>query len=130
MMNPSYEIICDIKQKLKIESDYKLAKTMGWSRSRISHYRSGRAQLDMEGCVLAAEILGMNPIILYGNIVENSNQSIAIKTAWKKAVSMTFAISLMISSTPLFSLYIKELPQNVDFSNSVTVYYVKCFMER
>lgn len=55
-MKTAADYLDEIKEALSIASDYGLAKRLGWSRPRISHYRSGTHHFDEAGALQVAEL--------------------------------------------------------------------------
>lgn len=51
-----------LKRRLKIESDYGLAKRLGFSRQRVSNYTNGLRVFDNETAVRVAELLQLDPL--------------------------------------------------------------------
>lgn len=60
-MKTAAEYLDAIKEAQGIVSDYGLAKRLGWSRPRISHYRSGMHHFDESGALQVAELLDLDP---------------------------------------------------------------------
>lgn len=60
-MKTAAEYLDAIKESKGIASDYQLAKMLGWSRPRISHYRSGIHHFDEAGALQVAELLDLDP---------------------------------------------------------------------
>lgn len=53
-----------VKKRLGIESDYALAKSLGFSLSSVSGYRTGRRFLDDDAALTVAQALNINPLIV------------------------------------------------------------------
>lgn len=59
-MSTTTALLDRIKSQTGLNSDYAIAKALGISRQAVSHYRTGKNQLDSNGVFIAAELLGMN----------------------------------------------------------------------
>lgn len=55
------QLLDEAKKKLKIDSDYKLAKELGFLESEISFWRHGTRAPDAYACFKLAEIVGETP---------------------------------------------------------------------
>jgi len=51
-----------VKRHLRIESDYALAKKLGFSQSAMSSYRTGRRVFDDDAALTVAQALDVNPM--------------------------------------------------------------------
>jgi len=60
-MKTAADYLDAIKASHGIGSDYELAKRLGWSRPRISHYRSGLHHFDESGALQVAALLDLDP---------------------------------------------------------------------
>lgn len=60
-MKTAAEYLDAIKLAHGIESDYGLGKLTGWSRSRVSQYRTGLHHFDEAGALKVAELLDIDP---------------------------------------------------------------------
>jgi transcriptional regulator with XRE-family HTH domain len=60
MNTPQY--LDAVKRHLGIESDYALAKRLGFSQSAMSSYRTGRRVFDDDAALTVALALGVNPL--------------------------------------------------------------------
>lgn len=56
-MRSTVEILDALKRHFSVTSDYAVAKKMGWSRARVSSYRTQRSFLEPWACYQAASIL-------------------------------------------------------------------------
>ena len=56
------EYLDAVKKKLGIESDYALAKRLGFSLSAVSSYRTGRRALDDDAALVIATALDCHPL--------------------------------------------------------------------
>lgn len=60
-MKTASEYLDAIKSAYGIASDYGLAKLTGFSRPRISHYRTGRSHFDDDAALVVAALLDVDP---------------------------------------------------------------------
>lgn len=58
------ELLLECAVKLRVQSDYALAKEMKIPRMRISDYKAGKVKLDTYALVKIAETLGRDPLEL------------------------------------------------------------------
>lgn len=60
-MKTTIEFLDAVKEKLGIDSDYALAKRLGFSLSGMSNYRTGRRILDDDAALAVATALEVHP---------------------------------------------------------------------
>ncbi|HGO6127527.1 TPA: helix-turn-helix domain-containing protein [Burkholderia cepacia] len=58
----------EAKTRLNLPSDYALAKVLGVTHVSISNLRSGKTTMGIDTCVKVAEILDIDPHLLYSRI--------------------------------------------------------------
>lgn len=117
-----------VKTRHSIASDYKLAKKLDISLSLMSKYRTGRATLGDDKCLLVANLLEMSPsAVLIDVFAERTKCEKAAKFLRKTAKQLTTAAASLFLS--LSMIYSTLLPSDVMASNadqfSNNVYYVK-----
>lgn len=66
-MKTTIEFLDAVKEKLGIESDYALAKRLGFSLSAVSNYRTGRRYLDDDSALAIASALEVHPFVVIAN---------------------------------------------------------------
>ncbi|EGK72439.1 hypothetical protein METUNv1_01204 [Methyloversatilis universalis FAM5] len=81
-MNTTQRLMQEAKSALGIESDYALAKALEMSRQAISHYRTGRSQLDVEGAFRIAEVLGKDPAAIIAAVEAERATKPEAREAW------------------------------------------------
>lgn len=81
-MKTAAEYLDAIKKAHGIASDYQLAKRLGWSRPRISHYRSGIHHFDESGALQVAELLDLDPAAVLLDALESRAHSPAARAAF------------------------------------------------
>lgn len=59
-MNTTISLLDRLKRETALKSDYAIAKELNTSRQAVSHYRTGRSQMDTDGVFHVAELLGMS----------------------------------------------------------------------
>lgn len=79
------EFLDGLKDRLKIKSDYKLAKELGVSHTRISNWRRGRNTFDERIAVQVAHLLTLDPAYVLACMAAERSKRADVKTAWKKA---------------------------------------------
>lgn len=81
-----------VRDTLPIKSDYALAKAVGISRARMSHYtREVHELTDEKVIVRAAEMAGLPlPLVLVRMSAARAQTSV-VKTAWKRAAELMTA---------------------------------------
>lgn len=81
-MKTAADYLDEIKEALSIASDYGLAKRLGWSRPRISHYRAGTHHFDEAGALQVAELLDLDPAVVLLDAMESRATSPAARAAF------------------------------------------------
>lgn len=76
------ERLLECKIKLKISSDYGLAKALGIHRGRISDYMSGKMTPDAYAAVKMAEILEVHPMLLLAEFGAESEKDENKRAFW------------------------------------------------
>ena len=79
------EFLDGLKDRLKIKSDYQLAKELGVSHTRISNWRRGRNTFDERIAVQVAHLLTLDPAYVLACMAAERSKRADVKTAWKKA---------------------------------------------
>lgn len=76
------ELLLECKIKLKISSDYALAKEFKIPTQRVSDYMSGKRTPNTYACVKIAECLGLDPMDLIAEFEELTAKNKTEKTFW------------------------------------------------
>jgi transcriptional regulator with XRE-family HTH domain len=76
------ELLKDCKIKLKISSDYALAKELGINSGRISDYMSGKRTPNAYAAVKIAECLGLDPLALIAEFEELTAKNATERGFW------------------------------------------------
>lgn len=76
------ELLKDCKIKLKITSDYALAKALKIPTQRISEYMEGKRNPNTYAAVKIAECLGLDPICLIAEFEEMSAKNERERSFW------------------------------------------------
>ncbi|HET8701044.1 MAG TPA: helix-turn-helix domain-containing protein [Nitrococcus sp.] len=93
------ELLDALKERLSATSDYDLSRKMGWSRQRVSKYRSGRDTFGDDTAIHIAEILDFDPGEVLAWMHAERTDSPAVREAWQ-----AIARRLHHGITPLFLL--------------------------
>ncbi|WP_300750625.1 DUF3693 domain-containing protein [Janthinobacterium sp.] len=67
-MKTTIQFLDAVKEKLGIESDYALAKRLGFSLSTVSNYRTGRRVLDDDAALTIALALDIHPFNVIASV--------------------------------------------------------------
>lgn len=94
-MKTAAEYIDAIKTEHGIVSDYALAKRLGWSRARVSQYRTGLHHFDETGALQVAELLDLDPAEVLLDALASRAHSPAARAAFESARAR---ICVMLSS--------------------------------
>lgn len=81
-MKTAAEYIDAIKESHAIASDYALAKRLGWSRSRVSQYRTGLHHFDESAALQVAAMLDIDPAEVLIDALESRAHSPAARAAY------------------------------------------------
>ncbi len=76
------ELLKDCKIKLKISSDYELAKKLGIPTQRIYDYMKGKRIPNPYACIRIAECLGLDPLALIAEFEELSAKNPTERGFW------------------------------------------------
>jgi plasmid maintenance system antidote protein VapI len=90
------------KQKLHVQSDYALAKSLETSREYISQLRLGKRPMSDEVALKLATVLGINPIQTLAQCQAERSKNPEIQAAWAsllEKISMGFS-ALMSAAKP------------------------------
>jgi transcriptional regulator with XRE-family HTH domain len=115
-----------LKRRLKITSDYELAKRLDVSKTTISNYTTGRRAFDVSMSVRVAEMLELDPlkVIADTELERGTNDELWSRIAKKVAV-FTFAVIVgsIAAPSPTYAA------SSID-AGAVPVYYVKSLLRR
>lgn len=81
-MKCAADYLDEMKEALSIASDYALAKKMGWSRARVSQYRTGLHHFDEAGALQVAALLDLDPAAVLLDALESRAHSPAARAAF------------------------------------------------
>lgn len=88
MQNATNAALDRVASTLGIQSDYAIAKALHVTRSNVSKYRVGKAQLGEETALRAAELAHMNPASLMARIYAESSKSPEVRKQWEWLASL------------------------------------------
>lgn len=83
------------KKKLKIESDYALAKVLGVSRAAIGKYLTGERVMDDYTAAKIAQVLDLPEIKIIAEANQEREKDAKKKSFWKKLAKETAAMVLV-----------------------------------
>jgi hypothetical protein len=95
-MNATNKYLDLCKAKLKVDSDYALAKELDVSTQQLSNYRSERNGADTVLAVKMAELLKLNPLRVIAEIQAESARTEKARSFWLK-YSSAAAIVMMLA---------------------------------
>lgn len=110
-------------KELEIKNDLQLSKTLGWSNSRISQYRTGKYVMDNEACLEIALLLNTDPMELIRAADIDRAERAGKKSKWLE-ISRQTSIAFGVGAITLVTLFLtpdnaqareKLLSSNEDF---------------
>lgn len=104
-MKTSVEYLDDVAARLGGVSDYRVAMTLGMSRSGVSRWRTGDDSIGDDAAIKVAAILEIDPVEIMVNSRIERTQNEAVRSAWENAARKLgrAAASLAIVVVALFS---------------------------
>ena len=119
------ERLLECKIKLKISSDYALAKKIGCSRQRLSNILKGTVKPEAYEAIKIGEILRVHPLMLLAEFEAENAKTEARKSFWinfgQRIKTGAIAIMALISTA-----FWSPEPKTGDLvGNTHNVYYVK-----
>ncbi len=98
------------KDELGLKTDYAIAKALGTSTARISHYRVGRSRFDDETAVWVAEKLGISPFVVIAHMRAERAKDDAERNLWEKLAEKAMGIApslagAVISAGSMYALF-------------------------
>lgn len=96
----SYEYIEEVKRHAGLDTDYKVAKMLGWRQTKISNYRNGQG-FDNESARQVAEILNVPVFAVIADMEAQRAKDDVTKNKWlqlakSKGVAGMLALSLNV----------------------------------
>lgn len=100
------EYLDAVKSRYNWTSDYRLAKEMGLSQSRMSNYRCGKSEMDEQLCIQVANLLKLNPAqVLIEITAERTKFPKAAKVLREAAKQMaSAAASLFLTLSMIYGI--------------------------
>jgi plasmid maintenance system antidote protein VapI len=71
-----------LRERLQLPSDYAISRRMGIGAQTISNYRRGRSGFDDDMAIRVAELLGLRPEVVIGEMHAERAQSEATRRFW------------------------------------------------
>src|SRR3569832_831357 len=99
----------------KSTSDYQLAKHLGLSTGRISDYRTGRIKPDEYACTRIAIALGLDPVVVIGDIAVEFEKSAERRQWWQDFLG--HAGKLTVTAATLAMLFTPTYPNAQEHGN-------------
>jgi transcriptional regulator with XRE-family HTH domain len=78
------ELLDQVKTKLGLPSDYKLAQVLDISKSAITNYRKQTTHPDQAVCLRIAEILEVDPDVILCNVQAERTKDETLSTQWAR----------------------------------------------
>ena len=85
-MKTTIEFLDAVKEKLGIESDYGLAKRLGFPLSTMSNYRTGRRVLDDDAALTVALALDVHPFNVIAAINVERAKTPETRARWMNVI--------------------------------------------
>lgn len=94
-----------VKKKHALETDYQLAKFLGWPPGRVSMYRTGKRELDDDACIQIAAAIELPAPYVMACIAAARAKSAESKHAWEKAAKLlkTGSAAVILAAAVLLS---------------------------
>jgi transcriptional regulator with XRE-family HTH domain len=80
----SVQFLDEVRTKLGLDSDNKLARELGIERARISAYRTGRRKLDPDAAVAVAKALGLPPEHVFAAVAAERAKRTEHRKIWER----------------------------------------------
>lgn len=90
------ELLDKTKEAAQVESDYKLAMTLGISKARVSDYRNGKSFPDAYAVGRIADILKKPTVEVLAIVQIEAEKSDERRIYWQKKLAERIAASLMV----------------------------------
>lgn len=124
------EIMDKCKEKLGIDTDYKLSKVMDISNARLSDYRKGTRVPDEYACFRFAEILGESPSALIARVQAENTKSESKRLFFKSFLTavglwITLAVIPVFLDSSLGTVYAAGKHAETRANIDVTAHYTK-----
>lgn len=81
-MNTTQQLLEEVKRTTGAQTDYALGKRLGWGHSKVSNYRCGRSQMDVDACFVVAELLGKDPAAVIAAVEAERATKPEAREAW------------------------------------------------
>jgi predicted transcriptional regulator len=117
------ELLLECKVRLKVSSDYAVAKALEIDRATVSHYMKGTRKADEYACFKIAECLGRDPaqVIAEVNAENDTKQGVYFRDFLRRQ-SLPVLVALSVSTS--CATYTPEASAAAP-NGAHNVYYVK-----
>lgn len=102
-MKTALAYIDELKGAKGWESDYRVAKELRWSPSKMGNYRTGYSIPDVDACTQVAEALGIDPLVVISAAeaeragrARNMEAVARWRLRWERAVAACFVAAIGI----------------------------------
>lgn len=112
-MKTTIEYLDEAKNKLKLDSDYSMAKFLGVGRSAISGYRTASRIIDDYAAAKIANALGINPMIVIAAANAEREKTEERKDYWRNFYERLGGVAasiLLLTSCSLVTLIVTSTP--------------------
>jgi plasmid maintenance system antidote protein VapI len=93
----------DLRAKLGVPSDNKLAAAMGWKRQQVTPYRQNRETFSDQTAVRIAEVLGVRPDYIMACMAFQRAKTPETRKAWERIaakVAACFVLGIALQGAP------------------------------
>lgn len=94
-MNTTQQLLEQVKQATGAQTDYALGKRLGWGHSKVSNYRCGRSQMDVDACFVVAEVLGKDPAAIIAAVEADRATKPEAREAWIQRLKQLGGVAAM-----------------------------------
>lgn len=82
------ELLDRVAARHGLATDYQIAKRMGWTRQRVSMYRTGKRSLDDQGVIQVADSLGLPHALVAAWVAQERTDCPPMREAWGAVAQM------------------------------------------
>lgn len=94
-MNTTQQLLEEAKRFTGAQTDYALGKRLGWGHSKVSNYRCGRSQMDVDACFVLAELLGKDPAAIIAAVEAERATKPEAREAWLQRLKQLGGVAAM-----------------------------------
>lgn len=86
IMSKTKELLIECKEKIGVDTDYKLAKALKIHSGRIADYINGKRIPDENACLRIAMLLERNPIEIIAIVQTDTEKNVQRKAFWNEVL--------------------------------------------